>query len=252
LTVKILLTNDDGVRAEGIKILFKELSRFHDVLVLAPDREQSATSHSLTLTRPLRMHKHGPSFYSCDGTPTDSVLLAVLKIMDHKYPDMVISGINHGANMGEDIMYSGTVAAAIEGSLLGIPAMAVSMVDSVGADFSGAARFIRRFIKIHPTLGIQPATILNINFPGKVTDRFGKFQFTSLGSRTYDDIIIEKTDPRGQDYFWLAGSPVWEERPGSDIMAIRAGAVSITPVHMHFTDGSALDRLLTTPVKLPR
>lgn len=250
--MKILLTNDDGVRAEGIKVLFKELSRFHDVLVMAPDREQSATSHSLTLSRPLRIHEHGPSFYSCDGTPTDSVLLAVLKLMNHVKPDMVVSGINHGANMGEDIMYSGTVAAAIEGSLLGIPSMAVSMVDSVGADFVGAARFIRRFMKVIPSLDLPPTTILNINFPGKVTDGFTSFQFTSLGTRTYDDIIIEKTDPRGLDYFWIAGSPVWKKRPGSDIMAIRAGAVSITPVQMHFTDGPALDRLAAHPPRLPR
>jgi len=250
--VKILLTNDDGVRAEGIRVLFKELSRFHDVLVMAPDREQSATSHSLTLTRPLRIHEHGPSFYSCDGTPTDSILLAVLKLMNHVRPDMVVSGINHGANMGEDIMYSGTVAAAIEGSLLGIPSLAVSMVDSAGADFVGAARFIRRFIKAVPSLALPATTILNINFPGKVTDGFTSFQFTSLGTRTYDDIIIKKTDPRGLDYFWIAGSPVWKKRPGSDIMAIRAGAVSITPVHMHFTDGPALDRLAAHPPRLPR
>ncbi|MDD4051473.1 MAG: 5'/3'-nucleotidase SurE [candidate division Zixibacteria bacterium] len=250
--MKILLTNDDGVQAEGLRVLFKELRRFHDVLVLAPDREQSATGHSLTLSRPLRIYKHGPAFYSCDGTPTDSVLLAVLKIMNHKYPDMIISGINHGPNMGEDIMYSGTVAAAIEGSLIGIPSMAVSMVNSVGADFIGAARFIRRLIRVYPSLDIHPSTILNINLPGKVTDGFKKFRFTFLGSRKYDDIIIKKTDPRGQDYYWIAGSPVWEKQPGSDINAIRAGAVSITPVNLHFTDGPALERLLAMTVKLPR
>lgn len=250
--MKILLTNDDGVQAEGIKTLFRELRRFHDVLVMAPDREQSATSHSLTLTRPLRIHTHGPSFHSCDGTPTDSVLLAVLKLLHHVKPDMVISGINHGANMGEDIMYSGTVAAAIEGSLLGIPSMAVSMVDSAGADFVSAARFIRRFLKVIPSLELPATTILNVNFPGKVADGFTKFRFTSLGTRTYDDIIIEKTDPRGLDYFWIAGSPVWEKRPGSDIMAVRAGEVSITPVQMHFTDLPALDRLLARSIKVPR
>jgi 5'-nucleotidase len=250
--MKILLTNDDGVRAEGLRVLFKELRRFHDVLVVAPDREQSATSHSLTLTRPLRIHKHGPAFYSCDGTPTDSVLLAVLKIMNHKYPDMIISGINHGANMGGDIMYSGTVAAAIEGSLVGIPALAVSMTDSVGADFVGATRFIRRLVKVYPMLGVSPSTILNINFPGKITDGFRKFRFTFLGTRKYDDIIIKKRDPRGQDYYWIAGSPIWERRPGSDIAAIRSGEVSITPVHLHFTDGPVLDRLSSMTVKLPR
>lgn len=250
--MKILLTNDDGVHAEGIRILYKEMKRHHDVLVVAPDREQSATSHSLTLTRPLRLYRHSADFYSCDGTPTDSVLLAVLKILNHRYPDMVISGINHGANMGEDIMYSGTVAAAIEGSLVGIPALAVSMVDSLGADFAGAARFIRRFLKLYPALSIAPSTILNINFPGKVTDGFKKYRFTSLGSRQYDDIIIEKTDPRGLDYYWIAGSPVWKRQPGSDFMTVHSGEVSLTPIHLNFTDRATLDRLAAAPSRLPR
>ena len=250
--MRILITNDDGIHAEGINILFKELKKYHDVLLLAPDREQSASSHSLTLTRPLRLNRYSPNFYSCDGTPTDSVMLAVLKLMKNGPPDMVISGINHGANMGEDIIYSGTVAAAIEGSQFGVPALAVSMVDSEGADFKSAARFVRRFIKMHSQLKINSATIFNINFPGKVRDGFKKYRFTFLGSRKYDDIIIEKTDPRGFDYYWIAGSPVWKKQDGSDINAIRNGEVSITPVHLHFTDQSALDKLLAANVKLPR
>ncbi len=250
--MRILLTNDDGVHAEGIKILFAELSRFHDVLALAPDREQSSTSHSLTLTRPLRLNQHAPNFYSCDGTPTDSVLLAVLKILDHHRPDMVISGINHGANMGEDITYSGTVAAAIEGSLLGIPSLAVSMVEGENPDFKGAARFVRRLLKLSPRLNLRPSTILNINFPGQVRDGFKKFEFTRLGSREYDDIIVEKTDPRGQDYFWIAGSPVWKDIEGSDIHAVRAGIVSITPIHLQFTDTNTLVSLRSGGFRMPR
>jgi 5'-nucleotidase len=250
--MKILITNDDGVQADGINILFKELSKHHKVLLLAPDREQSAASHSLTLARPLRMHKYAADYYSCDGTPTDSVLLAVLNILNHKRPDMVISGINHGANMGEDVMYSGTVAAAVEGSLLGIPAIAVSMVDSVGADFKAAARFVRRFIKLYPNLNLGPSTILNINLPGKVRGGFNKYEFTRLGTRQYDDIIVAKTDPRGLEYYWIAGSPIWKNVMGSDIYAIRKGIVSITPIHMHFTDSEVLKYLRAQDLKLPR
>jgi len=250
--MKILLTNDDGVQAEGFKILYRELKKYHDVLALAPDREQSATSHSLTLNRPLRMNQHAPDFYSCDGTPTDSVLLAVLKILDHKKPDMVVSGINHGANMGEDIMYSGTVAAAIEGSQLGIPSLAVSMVQAENADFKAGARFVRRFLKLYPKLNLQPSTIININLPGLVKGGFNKFQFTRLGSREYDDIIIQNIDPRGLDYYWIAGSPIWKEIEGSDIAAIRKGIVSVTPIHMNFTNFDTLEKLRSAKLKLPR
>ena len=250
--MRILITNDDGVHAEGIKALHRELSRFHEVLLVAPDREQSATGHSLTLTRPLRLDEYAPGCYACDGTPTDSVLLAVLKILRHKLPDMLISGINHGPNMGEDILYSGTVAAAIEGSQMGIPSMAVSMCDSIGADFKEAARFVRRFIKLYPRLKIKPSTIFNINFPGRVKGGFSIYQYTSLGTRRYDDIIVEKTDPRGQDYYWIAGSPQWEMVPGSDIQAVESGAVSVTPIHLHFTDGETLRHLLSGQFKFPR
>jgi 5'-nucleotidase len=250
--MNILITNDDGVRAEGINVLYKELMKYHEVLVLAPDREQSASSHSLTLTRPLRLHRYAPDYYSCDGTPTDSVMLGVLKLMKDKGPDMVISGINHGPNMGEDIIYSGTVAAAIEGSLFGISSLAVSMVDSEGANFKAAAGFIRRFIKTHIDLETKPSTIFNINFPGKIRGGFKKYRFTFLGSRKYDDIIIENTDPRGLDYYWIAGSPIWKKQSGSDINSIRKGEVSITPMHLHFTDSEVLHNLLSANIKLPR
>lgn len=250
--MKILITNDDGIHAKGINILRQELSRHHDVLLVAPDREQSATSHSLTLTRPLRLFKHESNYYSCDGTPTDSILLAVLKFLKNKKPDMIISGINHGPNMGEDILYSGTVAAAIEGAQLEIPSIALSMTDSRGADFDGAARFVSRFLKIYPDLDLASSTILNINFPGNIKDGFKDFRFTFLGSRKYDDLIIERTDPRGIKYYWIAGSPVWEKKKGSDINAIRSGKVSVTPIHLHFTDGGVLDRLISAKIKLPR
>jgi 5'-nucleotidase len=250
--MKILITNDDGVQAPGINVLFKELGKYHQVLLVAPDRDHSAAGHSLTLSRPLRMHKHSRNYYSCDGTPTDSILLAVLKILRHKKPDMIISGINHGPNMGEDILYSGTVAAAIEGSQMGIPSIAASMVDDEGADFTGAARFIVRLLNAWPRLNLTTTTVLNINFPGRVKDGFTKYRFTFLGTREYDDVIIENTDPRGQDYYWIAGSPVWTKADGSDINAVRARKVSITPIHLHFTDTQSLDRLTGGDFTIPR
>ncbi|MCK5128009.1 MAG: 5'/3'-nucleotidase SurE [candidate division Zixibacteria bacterium] len=250
--MKILLTNDDGVHAEGINALYTELKKEHKVLMVAPDREQSASSHALTLSRPLRMHKFNSHCYSCEGTPTDSVLLAVLHILNHKKPDMVISGINHGANMGEDIMYSGTVAAAIEGSQLGIPAIATSMVNSKGANFKSAAKFIRRLLKIYPKMNLDCSTILNVNFPGKVKKDFKDFEFTFLGSREYDDIIDVRTDPRGQEYYWIAGVPIWKKVKGSDIYAVEKKKVSITPIHFHFTHGEKLSELNSKSFKLPR
>ena len=249
--MKILLTNDDGVHAEGINALYKELKKDHSVLMVAPDREQSAMSHALTLSNPLRMHKLDATRYSCEGTPTDSVLLAVLHILKHKKPDMVISGINHGANMGEDVMYSGTVAAAIEGSQMGIPSIAASMVDSREGNYDSAARFIRKYLKIYPRLNLTSSTILNINFPGKAKKPFSEFLYTFLGSREYDDIIDVRTDPRGQEYYWIAGVPVWKRVPGSDIHTVESQKVSITPIHFHFTNTDVLAQLTATKFRLP-
>lgn len=250
--MKILLTNDDGVHSEGINILYKELKRDHKVLIVAPDREQSASSHALTLSRPLRIFKMNDHVYACDGTPTDSVLLANLYILKKERPDMIISGINHGANMGEDVMYSGTVAAAIEGSQLGIPSIAASMTDSTGANFKSAASFIRRLLKLYPKMNLHPATILNLNFPGKLKKGFKDFEFTFLGSREYDDIIDVRVDPRGLEYYWIAGVPVWKNVKGSDIYAIKSKKVSITPIHFNFTYGEKLAELQGQRLKLPR
>ncbi|MEZ5358986.1 MAG: 5'/3'-nucleotidase SurE [Candidatus Zixiibacteriota bacterium] len=250
--MKILLTNDDGVHAEGINILFNELKKEHKVLIVAPDREQSASSHALTLSRPLRIHKFDAHRYACDGTPTDSVLLANLYILNKERPDMIISGINHGANMGEDVMYSGTVAAAIEGSQLGVPSIAASMTDSSNGNFKSAASFIRRLLKIYPKFDLQPSTILNINFPGKLKTAFKDFEFTFLGTREYDDIIDVRKDPRGLEYYWIAGVPVWKKVKGSDIYAIESKKVSITPIHFSFTNREKLAELQQLRLKLPR
>ncbi|UCD94310.1 MAG: 5'/3'-nucleotidase SurE, partial [Candidatus Zixiibacteriota bacterium] len=220
----ILVTNDDGIYAEGLKELEKELRKFAEVLVVAPDREQSASSHSFTLNRPLRMNERGPNRYSCDGTPTDCVMLGTHGILKHRLPDLLISGINHGANMGEDITYSGTVAAAIEGSILGIPSLAVSNTDGDNLkSYKPAAGFIAKFIKQIGEFDFPTEIFLNINFPELRGTRFTKHRYTYPGKRVYNDIVIEKTDPRGKNYYWIAGEATWKSIERTDFEAVSSG-----------------------------
>ncbi len=246
---RILLTNDDGYFSDGIKALFKVLSKKHDVTIVAPDREQSASSHSLTLERPLRIQKIDDNIYATDGTPTDCVMLAVHMLFKKRTPDMIVSGVNHGANMGDDITYSGTVAAAIEGSILRNPSVAASMTSyEPGMKFGHAARFVARFVDEFDSLEIDPATFININFPpdrGKSgrADPYKKWAFTRQGTRHYKDIIVRNTDPRGKPYYWIGGKPEWVMTRGSDYAAVKRGIVSITPLKLNFTDTESLERL---------
>ena len=240
----ILLTNDDGIYAEGIIALEKELRKIADVLVVSPDREQSASSHSFTLDRPLRLHERSPGRYSCDGTPTDCVMLGVHGILKHNLPDLLISGINHGANMGEDVTYSGTVAAAIEGSILQIPSLAVSNTDPDNLEsFYPAARFVAKLIKQFGKFNFPVDTFLNINFPKLEGNKFVKYRYTCLGNRTYNDIVIEKTDPRGRNYYWIAGESIWRDVVGSDFEAVSSGYVSISPLRVNFSNFKALAKM---------
>jgi 5'-nucleotidase len=237
----ILLTNDDGIYAEGLCALEKEIKKIADVLVVAPDREQSASSHSLTLTRPLRLNERSPGRYTCDGTPTDCVMLAVHGILKHKLPDLLISGINHGANMGEDVTYSGTVAAAIEGSILGIPAIAASNIDTENMkSYGAAAKFVSKVVKKFKRFIVHTDTFLNINFPVLKGAKFSKYKITCLGKRVYRDIIIEKTDPRGKLYYWIGGKSTWTDVDGSDFEAVSDGNVSISPLKLNFSDTDAI------------
>lgn len=246
----ILLTNDDGIYAEGLIELEKTLKRVADVMVFAPDREQSASSHSLTLERPLRIHQRDKRHFACDGTPTDCVLLAVHGILKHKLPDLVISGINHGANMGEDVTYSGTVAAAIEGANLGIPSISVSYTDTADfASFKPAAQFVARLVRQFDKLDLEPGTFLNINFPKLRGNKFQKYRFTKLGRREYRDIVIENTDPRGKHYYWIGGESTWEDIDGSDFEAVSEGYVSISPLKMNFSDLPSIDKLQKTELR---
>lgn len=240
----ILLTNDDGIYAEGLNALEKELKKSAEVLLVAPDREQSASSHSLTLTRPLRLNQRGPNRYSCDGTPTDCVMLAVHGLLKHRLPGLLISGINHGANMAEDVTYSGTVAAAIEGSILGIPSIAVSNTDIENMkSYGAAAKFIAKFVRSLKKYNLITETFLNINFPSLRGSKFTKYRFTCLGKRIYKDIIIEKTDPRGKNYYWVGGKSTWSDVEGSDFEAISSGYVSISPLRLNFSDLDAIARM---------
>ena len=237
----ILVTNDDGIAAPGLQILARELSTVGEVTVIAPDREQSASSHALTLHRPLRVNRSAERLFSVDGTPTDCINLGILNLLGER-PKLVVSGINRGMNLGDDITYSGTVAAAFEGTLLGVPSFAVSQeVDEAGESFEQAARLaalLARRILVSP---LPPGTLLNVNVP-KVAVRGTRL--TRQGRRTYHQGVVERTDPSGRQYYWLGGIPPrWDEDPESDFAAIRDGFVSVTPLHLDLTHYPLLGEL---------
>lgn len=242
--MRILLTNDDGYFSDGITAAFAALKKRHDVVVVAPDREQSASSHSLTLNRPLRLHKIEKNYYTTDGTPTDCVMLAIHMLFKKHRPNMIISGINHGANMGDDVTYSGTVAAAIEGSILRIPSMAVSMANyEPGTSMTRAASFLARLVRAFGSLDLDPTTFLNVNLPCDNGRPYRDYEFTELGFRHYKDIVITKTDPRGKPYYWIGGRAKWKTTKGSDFEAVNRGIISISPLKINFTDLTTLKAL---------
>ncbi len=240
----ILLTNDDGLQVPGLQVLAEELSTLGEIHIVAPEKEQSAVGHSLTLRHPLRIEKIAPRVTAVEGTPTDCVLLAYYRLLPGK-PAIVFSGINFGLNLGDDITYSGTVSAALEATLLGIPAIAVSIgregkviYYDVAAKF--AAKIGRRALKE----GLPRDTLLNINVPNLPKSSIKGVAITRQGRRSYDDVIIEKVDPRGRPYFWIGnGEPRWDEASGTDIEAIRADKISVTPIHLDLTNHRAIERI---------
>lgn len=249
--LNILLTNDDGYYSAGITALAREFRKFANTYIVAPDREQSASSHSLTLNRPLRVQKISADCYSTDGTPTDCVMLAVHLFFKKSRPDMIVSGINHGPNMGDDITYSGTIAAAIEGSYLRIPSMAVSMVGYIpGTSMIRAARFVVKLVKAFPNLKLDPSVFLNVNLPKDNGRAYAKFKFTAPGIRRYRDIVIRKTDPRGKSYYWIGGTPKWKTTAGSDFESVSRGFVSISPLRPDFEESDSLKRLSEMTIKI--
>jgi 5'-nucleotidase len=239
----ILVSNDDGIAAPALRRLREELSPLGRVVVVAPDRDQSATSHSLTLHRPFRIHRHDEDVYSVDGTPTDCVVTAYYGLLDAR-PDLVVSGINHGPNMGEDVFYSGTVAAALEGTLQGTPAIAASLVTRELNDFAEPARFVARLARQVLERGLPRRQLLNVNLPFRPAAEIRGVRITRLGSRVYRDTLVRKVDPRGRDYYWIGGQDAeWQTGAGTDFDAVSNGYVSVTPLRLDLTDNDALATL---------
>lgn len=244
----ILVTNDDGVEAPGLLSLKKALEAIGEVAVFAPDHNWSAAGHPKTMHKPLRVEEvrlaDGTLAYASNGAPSDCVALAILGLLPRK-PDLVVSGINLGGNMGHDITYSGTVAAAIEAVISGIPAIAVSIdTFSSDADYSVAAQFAARLARYVLEKGLPPYTLLNVNVPALPADEIKGVRLTRLGRRVYKDVLIRRKDPRGKDYYWLGGGPpkdVIEE--GTDVGAVAQGYISVTPLHLDMTDYKLLEQL---------
>lgn len=231
----ILVTNDDGIHSPGLRALADGLARLGRVVVVAPDRERSAVSHSLTLHAPLRAEEIQPDYFAVDGTPTDCVNLGIHGLLVER-PDLVVSGINRGGNLGDDITYSGTVAAAMEATLMGVPAFAVSLeaTSFTYADFlPGAAVAAELAATIHARR-LPPDTLLNVNVPAGPC--LG-VRLTRQGKRRYGDMTVEKTDPRGRKYYWIgAGGAGFVDHPGTDFHAVHNGFVSVTPLHLDLTN----------------
>jgi len=237
--MRILLTNDDGIGSPALAQLRRVLTPFGRVITIAPDRNQSASSQSLTLHRPLRIQETAEDTYSVDGTPTDCVLVAFHGQLGEK-PDLVVSGINHGPNMGEDVFYSGTVAAAIEGVLQGVPGVAASLVTRAATDFRDPADVVGRILRQVLERGLKRRLLLNINIPFLPVDALRGVRVTRLGTRVYEDTLVRKVDPRGRDYFWIGGEdPVWRPEEGTDFHSVDAGYVSVTPLQLELTDAAA-------------
>lgn len=239
--MKILISNDDGYMAPGIRALAKALSECGDITVVAPDRNRSGASNSLTLENPLRLERQEDGVYRVEGTPTDCVHLAITGLLDED-PDMVVSGINAGANLGDDVLYSGTVAAAMEGRFLGTPAIAISLTSHTGTHYATAAWVAQKLVANLRESSLPANTILNVNVPDLPIDEITGFESTRLGHRHKAAPTIKETDPRGRAMYWIG--PAGEEEdagPGTDFDAIRRGAVSITPLQIDLTRYDAID-----------
>jgi 5'-nucleotidase len=249
--VAILVSNDDGISSEGLAVLQETLASLDEVWVVAPDRDQSAVSHSLTLQRPLRIDQVGPRSFAVDGTPTDCVNLAINGILGER-PRLVISGINRGANLGDDITYSGTVSAAMEATLLGVPAIAVSVVGRGPFDFRPAATFARQLALAVLQDRLPADTLLNVNVPGVPAAEIKGFALTRQGKRRYGDVIVEKVDPRGRKYYWIGGDQLdFVDAEGTDFSAVERGLISITPLHLDLTNYTSLRELNHLQVQWP-
>ncbi|MDR3592368.1 MAG: 5'/3'-nucleotidase SurE [Negativicutes bacterium] len=239
--MRILLTNDDGINAPGIQALWQELSAIGEITVVAPDSERSATSQAITVHHPIRVDEfciENPPIcaWRVGGTPTDCVKIAVEALMKDK-PDVVVSGINQGPNMGTDVLYSGTVSAAIEGALHGIPAIAVSLTNWQAADFGPAARFARKLVLTMAERSLPPNTLLNVNVPSLPAEQLKGVAITKLGVTEYENTFERRLDPRGRTYYWMGGSLVdSRNEEGTDVEVVKQGKISVTPIHFDLTN----------------
>ena len=241
--MRILLSNDDGVHSPGLVALYEGLKGLGELEVVAPDRDHSGASNALTLNRPLTVEQHPNGFRSVDGTPTDCVHLAVNGLFDTAF-DRVVSGINTHANLGDDIIYSGTVAAATEGRHLGLPAIAVSLVNNGHFHYDTAARVVRLLLEYKQALKLGPRSILNVNVPDLPWERLSGFRVTRLGHRERAEGAVPMTCPRGKQRYWIgAAGQGGDAGPGTDFHAVREGYVSISPVHIDMTRHEALSGL---------
>jgi 5'-nucleotidase len=242
--VKILITNDDGVHAPGLAALMKRVSQVAQVVAVAPDREQSAVSHALTLHHPLRAARISENFFSVEGTPTDCVNLGIHSLLSFR-PDLVISGINRGANLCDDVTYSGTVAAALEATLMGIPAIAISLATKgAGENYDAAASFAARLAQTVFEKGLPPDTYLNVNVPDLPEERLLAPLITCQGKRSYEGTIVDNVDPRGRNYYWIGTADLsFQDIPGSDYHAVSRGHISVSPLHIDLTNHASIERL---------
>lgn len=242
--MNILCTNDDGYLATGIRVLAEAVAPLGTVTTVAPDREQSATSHSLTLHHPLRARRTVDGAFIVDGTPTDCVILAINELLPQR-PDVCVSGINHGSNMGEDVLYSGTVAAAMEATVFGVPSVAISYTGEHHEELEGWERIVGGLLEqmlVHREIPAQ--TLFNVNLPGVAPEDVRGVKITQLGRRKYAESITRAHDPSGREYFWIGGGVAnWTGPEDSDFQAVRDGYISVTPLHLDLTNYRLLEEI---------
>ena len=241
--IKILVTNDDGIASPGLHALARAMRPLGQVWVVAPDRERTAAAHALTLHKPLRITRVEPRVYAINGTPTDCVNLALKKLL-RGTPALVVSGINRGVNLGDDVTYSGTVSAALEGTIMGIPSIAVSQETGRTFRHDVAAFYAARVARAVLKYGLPEETLLNVNVPDRPKAKIAGVRVAALSRRRFDEPIIEKTDPHGRKYYWIAGTRVsWSRQKHSDHEMLRRGFVTLTPIHLDITNHEAMEQL---------
>ena len=247
MKARVLVTNDDGIHSAGLRALVEELAKDFELLVIAPERQQSAVGHSITLHKPLRMDpaRVGDAdvqAYQSNGTPADCIVLGTLS--EFGRPDLVVSGINAGANLGEEIFYSGTVSAAMEAAIQEIPALAISVDSYEATIYAPAAEFARRLAHFVLETGLPSGTFLNVNVPHLQWEQIAGVAVTRLGRRSYRNQLQKRTDPRGRPYYWFSGSPQEvDSGPDTDIGAVKAGKISVTPVQLDATNYALIEQL---------